>query len=369
MFSGTLWARPWYLSRRQSSSHSTRLHLTCAVLLVMTLLGCGPATPVPGSQPASASPAAASAQAAPSTASTPSTTPATSASVLAAVFPVTITDDTGRQVTIEAAPKRIVSAAPSNTEILYALGLADRIAAVTTFCDYPAPAKDKPKIGGLRPSLEVIVAHEPDLVLGIRGTPAEVVGALEEYGVPVVILNPPNVDGVLANIHLVGRLTGATGPAEQLTTQMRQRWNAIAEQAKTAPSRPRVFYEIASSPTGVTAAGPGTFIDAMITAAGGENVLAALTPGEQYPKVNTEVIVQADPEIIILGNAVYGQSAATVAARAGWGALTAVERGAIVSIADPNVTSRPGPRLVEGLELIARAIHPQLFGPSTPKAP
>ena len=117
----------------------------------------------------------------------------------------------------------------------------------------------------------------------------------------------------------------------------------------------------ATDPAAVTAAGPGTFIDAMITAAGGVNVLASLTPGQQYPKVSAEAILQADPELIILGDAAYGQSAETVARRPGWGAVTAVRRGAVAGMADPNATSRPGPRLVDGLELLAHLLHPERF--------
>ncbi len=294
------------------------------------------------------------------------TTPSITDSLVAA-FPLTLTDDTGRQVLVREAPRRIVSMAPSNTEILFALGLGDRVVGVTTFCDYPVEAQTKPKIGGLRPNLETLVAQQPDLVLGVRGTPPDVVAALEGQQVPVVILSPTDFPGVLANVRAVGRITGATGAAEHVTGEMQRRWDAVAERARAAPQRPRVLYEIdATDPAAVSAAGPGTFIDAMITAAGGVNVLAALTPGQQYPKVSAEAVLQANPQLILLGDAPFGQSEATVARRPGWGAVEAVQRGAVVGIADPNLTSRPGPRLVDGLELVARAIHPELFGPPVP---
>jgi iron complex transport system substrate-binding protein len=281
-----------------------------------------------------------------------------------AAFPVTLTDDAGRPVRVAREPRRLVSAAPSTTELLFALGLGDRVVAVTTFCDYPAAAQAKPKIGGLRPGAEAILAHQPDLVLGVRGLPADTLAALEGQQIPVVIFNPPDLAGVLANVRAAGRLAGAPAAAERVAAGMQQRWRAIAERARTAAARPRVFYEIdATNPAAVTGAGPGTFIDAMITAAGGENVLAALTPGQQYPTVGAEAILQANPELIILGDAAYGQSAETVARRPGWQAVAAVQMGAIVGVPDPNLTSRPGPRLVDGLEFIAKAVHPQLFGP------
>jgi iron complex transport system substrate-binding protein len=282
--------------------------------------------------------------------------------VAPAVFPVTITDDAGRQVTVRQAPQRIVSAAPSNTEILFALGLDDRIAADTTFCDFPEAAKAKPKIGGLRPNVEAIVAQTPDLVLGVRGFPADVIASLEAQQIPVAIFNPPDFAGVLQNVRAIGRLTGAVAPAERVAGEMEGRWNTVAQRAQRATSRPRVFFEIdASDPAAVSAAGPGTFIDAMITAAGGENVLATLTPGEQYPKISAEAVLLADPDLLILGDTPFGESAATVAQRPGWGTLKAVQQGKIVGVGDPNVTSRPGPRLTEGLELVAALIHPELF--------
>ena len=119
-------------------------------------------------------------------------------------------------------------------------------------------------------------------------------------------------------------------------------------------------------PAAISAAGPGTVIDAMITAAGGVNVLAALTPGQQYPRLGTAAVLGADPDLILLGDAAFGQRKEVVAARPGWGALWAVQRGALVEIGNSNLTSRPGPRLVDGRELVAGAIHPEVFGPPHP---
>jgi cobalamin transport system substrate-binding protein len=284
-------------------------------------------------------------------------------SVPAVVFPVTLTDDRGKQVQLKAAPQRIVSAAPSNTEILFALGLGDKVVGVTTLCNYPAEAAQKPKIGGFRPGLEPIVGQQPDLVLVVPATPADVVTGLESLQIPVLLLNPPTFDGVLANVRLVGRATGAVAAAERLVTQMQQRWSAVAERARTVQSKPRVFYELdGTNPASVYTAGAGTFIDAMITTAGGVNAVAQAVPGTQYPQMNSEAVLQLNPQLILLGDAPFGQSYETVAARPGWTAVEAVQKRSVVGLADPDITSRAGPRLVEGLELVAKAIHPELFG-------
>ena len=308
---------------------------------------------------------------APSSPAAPVATAPAATGVPAAVFPVTLTDDRGKQVQIAKQPVRIVSTAPSNTEILFALGLGDKVTGVTTLCNYPEEAKQKPKIGGFRPSLEPIVGQQPDLVLAVPATPADVVTGLEGLQIPVLLLNPPTFDGVLANIRLVGRATGATAAAERLVTQMQQRWSAVAERARSAQTKPRVFYELdGTNPASVYTAGAGTFIDAMITTAGGVNAVAQAAPGVQYPQMSSEAVIQMNPQLILLGDAPFGQSLETVAARPGWNAVEAVQKRAVVGLADPDITSRAGPRLVDGLELVAKAIHPELFGapPAMPAA-
>ena len=312
---------------------------------------CGPAQSAPpGSLPTPAPSATAAATSAPT-----------------AVFPVTLTDDRGKQVQIAKQPVRIVSTAPSNTEILFALGLGDKVAGVTTLCNYPEEAKQKPKIGGFRPGLEPIVGQQPDLVLAVPATPADVVSGLEGMQIPVLLLNPPTFDGVLANVRLVGHATGATAAAERLATQMQQRWSAVAERARAAQNKPRVLYELdGSNPASVYTAGAGTFIDAMITTSGGVNAVAQAVPGVQYPQMSSEAVLQLNPQLILLGDAPFGQSYETVAARPGWNAVEAVQKRAVVGLADPDVTSRAGPRLVDGLELVAKAIHPEIFGPPPP---
>jgi|DewCreStandDraft_5_1066085.scaffolds.fasta_scaffold00538_21 iron complex transport system substrate-binding protein len=277
-----------------------------------------------------------------------------------ASFPVTVTDDLGRSVRIEKLPQRIVSTAPSNTEILFALGLNERIVAVTDFCDYPEAAKAKPKIGGTRPSVERIIAFSPDLVVASTINPQELIQQLEGAGIAVVVWGPKDFAGIMRNIEQTGVITGTIEQARRITAGMKSRIDAVAAKARQATTKPRVFFEVdATDPAKPFTAGPGSFVDAMITLAGGQNVAAgAASP---WPQFSLEELVRADPDIIILSDYAYGVTPESVARRPGWENLTAVKKGAIKPIEDPNIVVRPGPRIVDGLELMARLIQPDLF--------
>jgi iron complex transport system substrate-binding protein len=275
-------------------------------------------------------------------------------------FPVTITDDLGRSVRVEKLPQRIVSTAPSNTEILFALGLNDRIVAVTDFCDYPEEARAKPKIGGTKPSVEKIVSFAPDLVVASTINPQDLIQQLESSRIPVVVWGPKDFAGIMRNIEQTGVITGTVERAKRITAGMRDRIDAVAAQARQATAKPRVFFEVdATDPSKPFTAGPGSFVDAMITLAGGQNIAAGAS--SQWPQFSLEELVKADPEIIILSDYAYGVTPESVAKRPGWENLSAVKRGAIKPIEDPNIVVRPGPRIVDGLELLARFIQPDVF--------
>ncbi len=277
-----------------------------------------------------------------------------------AAFPVTITDDLGRSVRVEKLPQRIVSTAPSNTEILFALGLNERIVAVTDFCDYPEEAKAKPKIGGTKPSVEKIVSFSPDLVVASTINPQDLIQQLESSKIPVVVWGPKDFAGIMRNIEQTGMITGTAERARRITASMKDRIDAVAAKARQATAKPRVFFEVdATDPSKPFTAGPGSFVDAMITLAGGQNIAAGAS--SQWPQLSLEELVRADPEIIILSDYAYGVTPESVARRPGWENLTAVRKGAIKPIEDPNIVVRPGPRIVDGLELLARFIHPDVF--------
>ena len=281
-------------------------------------------------------------------ASPPSTLPPAAA----LAFPLTIADDAGREVTIEAEPRRIVSLAASNTEILFAIGAAEKIVGVDQYSDFPPAAREKPTVGGYsRPDLEKIVALEPDLILGtgihIKATLPE----LERRGLTTLIVDPRDVKGVMEKIRLVGRATGQRQEAEALADALLARVDSVVARVQGAEPV-RTFYELSPS---LHTAGPGSFVDDLIRLAGGANVAAGA--GKEWPQMNQEALFLADPEVILLADHGAGETPEAVAARPGWSQITAVKTGRVVAI-EPNLANRPGPRVVDGLELVARTLHP-----------
>jgi iron complex transport system substrate-binding protein len=272
------------------------------------------------------------------------------------VASITVEDDFGNVITLASEPQRIISLAPANTEILYALGLGDRVVGVTEYCNYPPEAAEKPKVGSFSDvDLEQVVGLEPDLVLATSLHTAVVVPALQERGIPVFVADPQTVPEVLETIRTIGHITGKDQTAEALTAQMQERIIAVQETIKDAP-RPRVFWELGPE---LYTAGPGSFLNDLIVMAGGENIAA--DADSPWPQLSLEAIVLKDPEIVMLADHNYGETAETVTQRSGWGNITAVREGRIIELTNDDIVSRPGPRIVEGLEFLARAFHPDLF--------
>ncbi len=274
--------------------------------------------------------------------------------------PLTVVDDAGRSVVLSGPPDRILTLTPSSTETVYALGAEDRIVAVDQWSDYPPAAKAKPRISPLTPSLEQIVRLSPELILSTHGG-AEPLLPLERQGIRVLILEPRTLEEVYRSILLIGRIVDAQERAERLVRAMRRRAEVVLARVRAAP-RPKVFIELdAIDPSRPFTAGPGSFIGALIQLAGGRNV--ASSSRVAWPQFSLEELIRADPDLIILGDAlvpVNPQTPEAVAHRPGWSGLRAVRRGAIYPI-ETDVVSRPGPRVVEGLELLAKLFHPNLF--------
>lgn len=310
-----------------------------ALLLSMGLLaGCGggPAAPDQGAQPGTQEPAG---------------NPAGSRET---VYPLTITDDSGRQVTIPAEPKRVVSVAPSNTEIVFAIGKGDVLVGRSEFDEYPPEALEIDSIGGYAPpNYELILSKEPDLVLVIGGSGETTNKLINEYGLTVVVIDSESFSDVYDAIRLIGQILNAQEKAEQVASEMEQRVNEIAAKAAQAETRPKVFYEVWDDP--LMTAGKGTFIDELIRLAGGENVGAAV---EGWSGFSMEQVVAADPDIIMAGS--YFDTAG-IAARPGWSEIKAMKEGKVYPVEDPDLVTLPGPRLVQGLEWMARTIHPEVF--------
>jgi len=288
------------------------------------------------------------------------TTSAASASESAslAAYPTTLTDDAGREITLEAEPATIVSLAPSNTEIVCALDACDRLAGVTDFDDYPDEVVEVDKVVTMaQVDVEAVVAAEPDLVLaaGNELTPTAVIDQLADLGLPVLVLYPGSLGEVMADIELVGTALGREETAEALVDDMAARIAAV-ESAVADRERPRTFYEVSVFEGSIYTAGEGSFLASLIETAGGDPI----TGDALSTSIALEDLVAADPELILLGDATYDETITpeTVSARAGWGTMTAVADDRVVVVTEDVVITRPGPRIVDGLEALARAIHP-----------
>lgn len=276
-------------------------------------------------------------------------------------FPVTLTDDAGRQVTVPADPQRIVSLAPSNTEIVCALGACDELVGVTDFDDYPAMTADLPEVViGAQVDVEKVVAADPQLILaaGNELTPSTVIARLADLGYPVLVLYPESIEELYADIALVGRAIDAESAADALVADMRARAQAVVD-AVAGEERPLTFYEVGVFEGTIYTAGEGSFLASLISLAGAEPV----TGDPLSTSIALEDLVAADPVVILLGDAAYDSTitSASVADRPGWGQMRAVRLGWILPMLDDVLVTRPGPRIVDGLEALARAIHPELF--------
>ena len=273
---------------------------------------------------------------------------------------LTIVDDAGRSVVLDRPPRRIMALTPDHTEILFALGADDRIIAVDQWSDYPPAAKAKPRIASFNSNLEQIIRFSPDLILSTHGA-AEPLLPLERYGIRVMIFAPRTLDDLYRHILLIGRIVGAEVRAEGLIAAMRQRVAAVVEKVRDAP-RPTLFIELdGSAPGRPFTAGPGSFIDVLVQLAGGVNVAARSKTA--WPQFSLEELVRADPDLIILADPIappIPYVSELAARRPGWSRLRAVRLGAITAI-DASQISRPGPRIVDGLELLARLLHPDRF--------
>jgi iron complex transport system substrate-binding protein len=275
---------------------------------------------------------------------------------------LSLTDGLGRTVTLASPAQRVVSLAPSNTEILFALGAGDKIVGRDEFSDYPEQAKAIGSVGGSMGeySLEAIAALKPDLVLAAEINTPEQVAALEKLGLTVYYLpNPKSFEELYTNLETVATLTGRD--ATKLTDSLKARVTAVDEKIMPLSYHPIVFYEVdATDPSKPYTAGVDTFINLIISRAGGANFteLAGIT--DSYPQVSLEQLVVAPPDFIILGDSMWGTTPEVVAGRPGWESLLAVTEGRVFPF-DDNLVSRPGPRLVDGLEALARLLHPESF--------
>lgn len=272
-----------------------------------------------------------------------------------AAFPVTVTDDDGVDVTVPVEPKRIVTFAPSNTEIVFALGLGDRLVGVSgDFDDYPPQAQEIEHVGGagefgVDPNMEKLVSLEPDLVLAISGG-EQWKETLADLRIPVVTVNATDFDDLLGDINTIGRITGTISEAKRLTNGMETRAEKI-ENAVASEPRASCFFEVFFPP--LTTLGPRTFIFDLLDRAGCDPVSAGAS--SDYPEWSVDQLLTEDPDVYLVSSE-SGQSVDGVGKRPGFAGLSSVGEGRVVLI-NSDLISRPGPRVVEGLGALAAALH------------
>lgn len=276
----------------------------------------------------------------------------------ASAYPMQLTDDLGRSVVLPAAPRRVVSLVPSISETVCAIGACHVLVGVDDYSDHPAQLAQLPRLGGVYdPRIEATVALEPDLVLASRyGNAYEM---LRQAGVPVLVLQVESYDDVFRVMGLLGQALDRRHEARALAERIRDEASRIEEAARSAGGMPSVYYEIDETPYSV---GPGSFIGTLLTRAGGRNIVPDGLG--LFPRISPELVIAADPDVIILGDGPYGTSVASLRQRPGWAGLRALESGRVVALtqAQVDILSRPGPRVTEALRMLALILHPELAG-------
>ena len=287
---------------------------------------------------------------------------------------ITLVDDEGYVTNLTSVPQRIISLAPSNTQIVFAIGAGNKVVGVTDYDHYPynftawIAAGNMTSVGGFStPNKETIASLHPDLILATSINDPDVV-TLRNLGYKVLVLNPNNVTGVLQDISLVGRATGADQNATALVDTINNQISAItAKIAAANETKPLVYYEVWNDP--LMSAGSTSFINDVIVKAGGQNIFGNET--QQYPTVSSETIVQKNPDVILLptdmanpGEAPFYGSVNQVKARPGWNAINAVKNNRVV-VVDGDLFAEAGPRIGDQIDAAAKAFYPDLFNSTT----
>lgn len=276
------------------------------------------------------------------------------------MYPLSITDDLGRKVEITSKPRRFVSLAPSWTEILFELGLGDQVVGVTQFCDYPAEAAKKTKVGGFSdPNIELIVSLQADVVFGTT-MHMKVAPEFEKRGIKFVCQNAQTVRGVMDNIMMAAKIAGVPDRADKVNGNIEKTIAQVTKAVAKIPVKERlsVLYLVWDEP--VMSVGPNTLISDMITCAGGVSITRDAS--SDYPSYSLEAIVAKNPDVILAPHVHSGGGLdpATLKSKAGWQTIDAVRKGNVFLV-DDNLVSRPGPRVGEGVMEFARALYPELF--------
>ncbi len=268
-----------------------------------------------------------------------------------------LTDQVGRKVMLPDAPARVVSLAPSITEIIFALGKGDLLKGATMYSNYPEEASALPKVGSyVRLDLEKIIALKPDLCIAVKdGNPKKAADRLEALGIPVYAVNPVDLASVMNALGELGDVLGAEQRAGELVGEMNRRISAVEKAVQKSPDRPRVFFQIGVTP--IVSVGTGTFLNDLIERAGGTNVCAGHTA---YPRFSREKVLALSPEVMIITTMSRSEQFERVkAAWESWPSLPAARNGRI-HLVDSNIFDRPTPRMLDALELLLTLFHPEL---------
>jgi len=268
----------------------------------------------------------------------------------------TFVDDTGRKLYLSDPPTRVISLMPSITEMVFAIGAGDAVIGVTQWCDYPPEARTRAKVGDMRPNIEAILALEPDLVLAVDAVRNDALETLRRLKIPLFIMNTASLEHVYAHMQTLGRMFRRVPEANAMVHAMRAKVQAIVEKTRSV-SRPRVLYVLSERP--FISVARGSFVHQILELAGADNI--AKDAGTAWPRLSMEVVLQKDPEILLLPPRDDDASAGSGTEQwTQWSTLTAVKHNRVHFI--PRIiVNRPGPRLVQGLAALARLIHPELF--------
>jgi iron complex transport system substrate-binding protein len=275
---------------------------------------------------------------------------------------ITLTDGLNRTVTLQAPAQRIVSLAPSNTELLYEIGAGAQVIGRDDFSDFPAEVKAITSVGGSigNFNLAAIAALKPDLVLAAQINTPEQVKSLEDRGLTVFYVNnPKHLVDLYQNLQTVGILTGKTSQSATLVQSLERRIQTLIDKLPTITTHYKVYYELdATDPTKLYTAGPGSYINIILETAGDHNIGATLS--SPYAPISPEEVIKQNPDFILLGDAVYGVTIASVMQRPGWSAINAV-KNKHVFVFDDNIVNRPTARIVDAIEILAKILHPDAF--------
>ncbi len=275
---------------------------------------------------------------------------------MANVAPRTFVDDTGRTLYLAHVPKRVVSLAPSITEMLFAIGAGEAVVGVTEWCDYPPEARTRTRVGDSRPNLEAILALRPDLVLGFATVRDDELETLRRLKIPLFTMEVASLEHIYVHIQTLGRMLRRVREADALVHAMRTDMRAIGAKTGAVPA-PRVLYVLYEQP--FLTVGPGSFIHQLLELAGADNV--AKDTGQAWPRISMEVVLRKDPEILLFPSvAGEGSSQAAREQWTRWGSISAVKNDRLYFV-PWTLINRPGPRITQGLAALARVIHPELF--------